>query len=118
MMKTKEVCGIDSLNLLQESILEYLSANRESSDIQTTLKDILTAFAGKQADKEISEGVLNRENKETRIQEIINNFFKEAQQDGGASVLGSDFQQALTYGNGFTICLFQRQYHWLLKEPE
>lgn len=94
MMKTKEVCGIDSLNLLQESILEYLSANRESSDIQTTLKDILTAFAGKQADKEISEGVLNRENKETRIQEIINNFFKEAQQDGGASVLGSDFQQA------------------------
>ncbi|MFA7074608.1 MAG: hypothetical protein WC234_05430, partial [Endomicrobiaceae bacterium] len=94
MMQVKDVCGINSLNLLQESILEYLSVNMDDSDIQTTLKDILTAFAGKQADKEISEGSLISSDKEKRVEEIVNDLFGETTQEGEASILGPDFYQA------------------------
>lgn len=94
MMQVKDVCGINSLNLLQESIIEYLSSNNNTTDVQATLKGVLTIFADKLADKEVTEGTIKEEDKADRIEEIINKLFIDTTKNDGASILGPDFKKS------------------------
>ena len=94
MMQVKDVCGINSLNLLQESIIEYISSNNNTTDVQITLKDVLTIFANKVADKEVTEGTIKEEDKANRIEEIINKLFIDTTKNDGASILGPDFKKS------------------------
>ncbi|MDD5021238.1 MAG: hypothetical protein PHR82_03755 [Endomicrobiaceae bacterium] len=71
--EVRKAVGIDSANLLQDSIIEYLQGIKEvpAQNIQKTLKDVIEIFAGKVADREISEGNITSGSRQEKIQEII-----------------------------------------------
>jgi hypothetical protein len=53
--------GVDSLNLLQDAIIEFLQARGEkpAENIQKTMKEVVEIFAAKVADSQISSGVIS-----------------------------------------------------------
>ncbi len=74
--------GIDSLNLLQDAIIEFLQARGEkpAENIQKTMKEVVEIFAAKVADSRIASGVISESQRQDKIKEIIDSLISEQPQ--------------------------------------
>lgn len=68
--------GIDSLNLLQDAIIEFLQARGEkpAENIQKTMKEVVEIFAGKVADSQIASGIISESQRQDKIKEITDSL--------------------------------------------
>ncbi|GAB1402791.1 hypothetical protein MASR1M68_17020 [Elusimicrobiota bacterium] len=88
----RKAVGIDSANLLQDSIIEFLQVKQDvpAEGIKTTLKDVIEIFAGKIADREISEGTITQDQREEKIKEIIDRLIGSVSADTASTVSYAD----------------------------
>lgn len=68
--------GVDSLNLLQDAIIEFLQARGEkpAENIQKTMKEVVEIFAAKVADSQIASGVISESQRQDKIKEITDSL--------------------------------------------
>lgn len=90
--EVRKAVGIDSANLLQDSIIEYLQGTKEvpAQNIQKTLKYVIEIFAGKVVDREISEGNITSGDRQEKIQEIIDKLIGSVSAVTDSSVSSAD----------------------------
>lgn len=60
--------------MLQDAVIKYVSSNG-ADEAQPAVYGILTYFAGAVADKEISDGTVAVDQRQNRIDELINAFY-------------------------------------------
>jgi len=68
--------GVESLNLLQDAIIEFLQARGEkpAENIQKTMKEVVEIFAAKVADSQISSGTISENQRDEKIKEITDSL--------------------------------------------
>lgn len=73
---TKRVIGIDNLELLQDSIIEYVNKNGNTNDYKRNMADdIVTILINKYIDQQIQEGTIEEKNREDVFISLYKQFY-------------------------------------------
>ena len=73
---TKRVTGIDSLKLLQDSIIEYVNKNGRTTDYKRNMADdIVVILINKYIDQQIQEGVYEEKDREDIFVDLYKQFY-------------------------------------------